>query len=111
MKKVNIAILLLAGMAFPSITPDAQAQDLAAGKAAYTKRCQTCHAADGKGSPAMAKALKIEFRALGSPEVLKKTDADLKKVITEGMGKMKGVTGITAAEMNDIVAFMRSLKM
>jgi mono/diheme cytochrome c family protein len=110
MKKLNIAILAMAAMAFTFVVLPVSAQDMAAGKASYTKRCQTCHAADGSGNPGIAKALGIQFRALASADAQKATDVEMKKVISEGMGKMKGVSGVDAGEMNNIVAYVRSLK-
>jgi mono/diheme cytochrome c family protein len=86
------------------------AQDVAAGKAVYSKKCQSCHAADGNGNATMANALKVEFKPLSSDEVQKMSDADLKKVITSGMGKMKPVTGLMPAEVDNVVAFVRTFK-
>jgi hypothetical protein len=38
------------------------------------------------------------------------SDADLKKVITAGSGKMKPVAGLMPAQVDDVVAFVRTLK-
>jgi hypothetical protein len=38
------------------------------------------------------------------------SDADLKKVITSGMGKMKPVTTVTGADLDNVVAYVRTLK-
>jgi hypothetical protein len=54
--------------------------------------------------------LKVEIRPLGSKEVQTKPDADLKKDILSGTGKMKGVTGIDAKGADDLVAYVRTLK-
>ena len=58
----------------------------------------------------MAKALKVEIRDLGSAEVQGKSDGDLKKAITDGVGKMKPVSGVAGADLDNLVAFIRSLK-
>jgi hypothetical protein len=58
----------------------------------------------------MAKALKVEIKPLGSADVQKQSDADLKKVLTDGRGKMKAVAGLSAADADNLVAHMRSLK-
>jgi hypothetical protein len=58
----------------------------------------------------MAKMLKVEMRALGSKEVQAQSDVDLKKVITQGKGKMKGVSGLSDKQVDDVVAFVRTLK-
>jgi hypothetical protein len=47
---------------------------------------------------------------LASKEVQAKPDAELKKVILEGKGKMKAVAGVTEKQAGDIVAFVRTLK-
>jgi mono/diheme cytochrome c family protein len=83
--------------------------DAAAGKAVYTKKCATCHGAAGEGKDAIAKMMKVELKHLGSKEVQAKTDADLTKVVTAGSGKMKPVAGISPKEMDDLMAFVRSL--
>ena len=75
----------------------------AEGKAAYEKNCQKCHKADGSGIPAM------KMKALGSAEVQAKPDAELKKAITAGTGKMKAVP-VTDAQAADLVSYIRTLK-
>lgn len=81
-----------------------------ADRAAYDKACKGCHGADGKGNPAIAKAMKVEMKALGSQEVQAKSDDDLKAAITKGTGKMKPVSSLSAAEVTQVVAFVRTLK-
>src|SRR5262245_32819956 len=83
--------------------------DLANGKAVYTKSCQKCHAADGKGNPAIAKMLKVTLRSLGSPEILAKSDAELIKQSAQGIGKMKPVQ-LSDKDAQDVVAYVRSFK-
>jgi mono/diheme cytochrome c family protein len=84
--------------------------DAAAGKAVYDKKCATCHGPDGAGKEAMAKMLKVEFRALGSKEVQAKKGEELRKDVTDGTGKMKPVKGLTDAELDNVIAYVRSLK-
>ena len=84
--------------------------DAKAGKAVYTKLCAACHGAEGEGKLALAKALKVEIRHLGSKEVQAKTDAELRKDTVEGIGKMKPVKGMSEKEVADVLAFIRSLK-
>jgi len=73
------------------------------GKAIYEAKCKMCHKADGSGMAAM------KMRALGSAEVQAKSDAELKKDITAGTGKMKA-QAVTDAQAADLVAYIRTLK-
>jgi len=99
---LTLAIILCCSLSF--------AQNTAAGKAVYVKKCQSCHAADGNGSAAIAAAMKAEIKPLSSDEIQKKSDADLKKVATSGLGKMKPVTGLMPVDLDNVVAYLRSLK-
>jgi len=82
----------------------AWAADAAAGKTIYDAKCKTCHGADGTGNPGMAKVLKVEFKPLGD------TSADVKKVVSEGQGKMKPVAGVAGADLDNVVAYVHTLK-
>ena len=84
--------------------------DVAAGKDLYGKKCASCHGVAGEGKDSIAKTFKVEFRHLGSKDVQSKSDADLKKIILEGNGKMKAVKEVDSKAVDDIVAFMRTLK-
>jgi len=84
--------------------------DAAAGKGVFDKKCATCHGPGGEGKDAMAKMLKVEFRPLSSKEVQGKKDQELRKEIVEGTGKMKPVKGLTDAELDNVIAYMRTLK-
>jgi len=99
---VALAALLMA----PLLSAAGNAE---AGKTVYDKKCATCHAKDGAGNPGIAKALKVELRHLDSKEVQAKSDAELKKEVLEGTGKMKAVK-LTDAEAADVIAFVRTLK-
>ena len=81
----------------------------AEGKAIFGTKCKGCHGADGQGNPAIAKMMKVTMHPLGSAEVQSKSDAELKKIITEGTGKMKAQT-LTAKQADDVVAYLRTLK-
>jgi len=98
-----LAVVLATGPAFA-------AGDVAAGKEIFAKKCSSCHGTAGEGKESVAKVLKIEMRHLGSAETQAKSDADLKKVISDGVGKMKPVTGIDAKGVDDVVAYVRTLK-
>lgn len=79
------------------------------GKALFAVKCQACHGANGEGKPAIAKMFNATIHPLGSKEVQSKSDADLKKIILTGQGKMKPIA-VSDSEAADIVAFIRTLK-
>ena len=108
MKSIFVMICLIATMLM--VTPAFAAGNAAAGKEVYAKKCASCHGTAGEGKDTVAKMLKVELRNLGSAEVQSKTDADLKKAIMEGTGKMKGVAGMDAKTTDDVVAYLRTLK-
>jgi hypothetical protein len=54
--------------------------------------------------------MKVEMKALGSKEVQAKSDDELKAAVTKGTGKMKAVAGLSAKQIDDVVAFVRTLK-
>jgi mono/diheme cytochrome c family protein len=83
------------------------AADATAGKAVYDKSCKSCHGADGTPNAGVAKMMKVEIKDLKATDM---SDADIKKVITDGKGKMKPVASVTGASVDDVVAYVRSLK-
>ena len=105
---MGMILVLLLMMGTPALV--AQKGDATAGKAVYDKRCASCHAAGGEGKEAIAKMFKVEMHPLGSKEVQAMSDADLRKGITEGKGKMAAVKGLSDKELADVIAFVRSLK-
>ncbi len=83
--------------------------DATAGKTVYRKRCSGCHGQTGEPKKAMAKMLKLQLRALGSKEVQAKSDAQLRKDIVEGTGKMKPVKKLSATDVDNVIAYVRTL--
>jgi len=82
----------------------------AEGKAVYEQKCRSCHGADGAGNANVAKMLKAEIPALSSSEVQSMSDADLKAVVTQGKGKMRPVTGLAGNQVDDVIAYVRTMK-
>ncbi len=104
---VAMVVAMVLTLALPQVA--LSGGDAEKGKALYTSKCKMCHAAEGEGNPGMAKALKVEMKALGSKEVQAIKDPELKKDIVEGNGKMKAVK-LTDEEAANVIAFLRTLK-
>jgi mono/diheme cytochrome c family protein len=77
----------------------------AEGKALFDTKCKSCHGADGKGNPAIAKMMKVELKPLAGA-----SDADIKEAVTKGKGKMKPVAGVSAKQIDDLAAYIKTLK-
>lgn len=86
------------------------AADAKAGQAVYDKACKSCHGPDGAPNAGVAKMMKVEMKDLKSAEVQGLSDEDMKKIITEGKGKMKPAKSVSAPAVDDVLAFVRSLK-
>jgi len=97
----TLALVVSAGLAFGSA---------AEGKGLYSTKCAACHGANGEGKAAIGKAFGVTMEHLGSKAVQAMSDADLKKVILSGKGKMKAVSGVSDKQADDIVAYVRTLK-
>ncbi len=101
MRTIAILFVTACGVAFAG-APE--------GKAVFEAKCQPCHGPAGEGKAAIAKMFKVEMHPLGSKEIQAKTDAELKSVVTKGHGKMKPVGGLTDKQIDDAIAFVRTLK-
>jgi mono/diheme cytochrome c family protein len=101
-----IAVLLGVALTLPA----AGAGDATAGKGVYTNKCRICHGADGEGATGYAKAMGLEPAQLSSDRVQKKTDAELKKIILEGSGKMKPIKGVSDIDIDNVIAYVRNFR-
>ena len=88
----------------------ALAADTKAGKAAYDKACQSCHGPDGTPKDAIAKMMKVEMKDLKSAEVQNMSDDEIKKIISGGKGKMRPTTSVSGAAVDDVAAYVHTLK-
>jgi cytochrome c6 len=96
----TLAIGILLAMAIPAAADDTAAL--------YKSKCQVCHGADGKGTPAGQKLGAKDFQ---SPEVAKQSDADLMKITKEGKGKMPKYDGkLTDDQIKELIKYIHSLK-
>jgi len=75
----------------------------------YKAKCAMCHAADGSGNTPAGKAMKaVPF---SSPEVVKKSDADLIAATKNGKGKMPAYAAkLTDEQITEVVAYIRTLQ-
>ena len=121
--------LIIAAFALGSVIPTAAfAADVEAGKAKFLALCVACHGETGKGDGPTGLALKAagqpaprdftvgEFVLDPDKDGTKGTDADLKLVITNGALAYGGsplmapIAGLSDADLDNLVAFIRSLK-
>ncbi len=111
-------MLFISGILFFGSVFSASAADLVAGKAKYDQMCASCHGTMGKGDGVAAAALNPKPRNLTDKAYMsKRTDADLVKVIKNG-GPALGLSSsmppwgssLSDADINNIVAYIRSLK-
>lgn len=86
------------------------AADAKAGKEVFDKSCKACHGADGTPNAGVAKMMKVDIQDLKSPAVQDLSDADLKKIITAGKGKMKPASSVTGPSIDNVIAYVRTLK-
>lgn len=97
--KASVAVIVVAGL-----TTLGSAADLSS-NATFKAKCAMCHGANGEGKAALkTKPLK---------EAASKSDADLTKIIEDGMPNtsMKGYKGkLTDAQVKELVAAIKGLK-
>ena len=86
------------------------AADAKAGQSVFDKSCKSCHGADGTPNPAIAKMMKVDMKDLKSADVQAKSSDDLKKIISDGKGKMKPVRTVTGDDADSVIAYIRTLK-
>jgi mono/diheme cytochrome c family protein len=98
---LGLALLACAGLALAG-APE--------GKALFASKCQQCHGANGEGKAAIAKMLGATMAPLSSKQAQAHSNAEIKKIITAGQGKMKPVAGLKDAEIDDVIAHVRTLK-
>jgi mono/diheme cytochrome c family protein len=107
MNKLIVTFLaLMATLAGVALAADAKA-----GADVFNKSCKSCHG-EGGATPnaAVAKMFGVPIPVLSSPEIQGKSDAEIKKAITEGKGKMPIAKNVTGGAIDDVVAYVRSLK-
>jgi mono/diheme cytochrome c family protein len=86
------------------LTPSAEA-GTNDGETVFAAKCKNCHGADGSGNPAIAKMMNVTMKPLGSA-----TDAEVKTAVTAGVGKMKPIAGVAAGDVDNVTAYIHTLK-
>ena len=107
----NLSVGKICGLVFLffALTGSAFSQDPATGLSVYQSKCQRCHGVDARGNREISVALDIEFRYLGSAETQALTDLEIRQLIVRGKGKMQRVEGMTAPNVRDVIAYLRTL--
>ncbi len=78
-----------------------------AGQAAFKGNCVACHGADGAGTP-LGKSM--QAADLRSPEVQKKSDAELSQTVAKGKGNMPSFKRVLDPEqIQAVVKYVREL--
>jgi cytochrome c oxidase cbb3-type subunit 3 len=105
--KILMFCFFLAGHGLVLRPEDVEAQ---AGKSTYDKLCTSCHGADGKGNPMMAKTFGEKALNISTKETAQKKNEELLKVIVEGRGKMPASgKGLGKKEQKELLDYVRSL--
>lgn len=107
--KIRGIVLLIAALAIPGTALAGGKGDAKGGKTVFQAHCTMCHGADGQGNAALAKMLKATIPPLSSPAVQALTDAQMRETIEKGKGKMAPVKGLSSAQIDDVIAFVRTL--
>jgi len=130
MNRFLTTTLMIAAFAIGSVIPSVAfaAGDAAAGNAKFQALCVSCHGESGKGDGPTGKALAAagqpaprdftigEFVLDTDKDGKMGTDADIKNVITKGAlvyggsAMMAPVQGLSDADLDNLIAFIRSLK-
>ena len=121
-------IIALLGLGFAALPSLASAGDVAAGKAKFLSLCVSCHGPGGKGDGPTGMALAAagqpaprdftvgDFKLDTDKDGTAGTDADIKAIVTKGAlvfggsAMMAPVLGLSDTDLDNLIAFIRSLK-
>lgn len=102
-KRIGLTLISVAAML------TATAVFAQSGADTYKAKCVMCHAADGSGATPAGKATKTP--SFKSPEVAKRSTAELIAATKNGKGKMPAYAGrLTGAQITEVVAYIRTLQ-
>lgn len=108
-----MGVMLAVGV-MVAIAQPARGADLGAGKAIFTKECQNCHSADGKGNPAIEKVLKKKVSDLTEINLSKLSKAErdqleqkFRKSIAEGNPPMPAFgKKLSKADQENVIEYV-----
>jgi len=83
------------------------------GQKVFEGKCAQCHGKDAKGLAKMAKVLKVDQDKidLTRAEVVKMTDSEVAKTVTDGNKKMPKFKGkLTDEQIQETIKYLRSLQ-
>jgi mono/diheme cytochrome c family protein len=107
LKRLSLLVVVLACSLLAVVSSSAAAED-PAGATVYKAKCLTCHAKDGSGNTPVGKSL--QSADLRSPEVQKKSDAELTESVSEGKGNMPAFkTLLSEDEIHSVLGYVRTL--
>src|SRR5260370_940094 len=101
--------LLIATMLF-GVAASAWAADAKNGQTVYERNCKSCHGVNGAAPPNVATMQQGRIKDLRSTPIQSMSDADLGKVVTEGKGKMTSAKAVSGPALDDLIAYIRTLK-
>ena len=125
MTRLFTTAIILAAFALPNVS---FAGDTAAGNEKFQALCVSCHGTGGKGDGPTGMALKAagqpaprdftigDFKLDTDKDGTAGTDADIKNVVSKGAlayggsAMMAPVAGLSDADLDNLIAFIRSLK-
>jgi mono/diheme cytochrome c family protein len=118
-KSMNLVCGIAIAAAFALSLSAASGAD--AGKATYNDSCVNCHGPEGAGSAVSDTFWKMKIPRLNSDYVQKKSDEELTEIILNGKRKMPPAmvgkpdsqhkTKVTPAQVPDLIAYIRTLKL
>ena len=103
---VFVLVVLICAVCLPVMA----AGDAAKGADLYARKCKLCHGADGAGTAAMQKKYGAELKPLGGVEIQAKKDGELVKGIMVGKNHSALAKSLQPADLDNVVAHIRTLK-
>lgn len=110
MKRLIAVFAAFALVSLPAVAADKKIERL------WKSKCSSCHGADGKAETEKGKKMKTQD--MTTADFQKKSDADLKKALDEGVNvekdgvkkEMDNYKDLTDEQKTGLIAFMREFK-